>query len=93
VPVSLTIRRIDGSRLRCALCHDDLSADVLTCSICRTVVHEECLNSWRCPTLACPSWSFEIPRPRRSPWSQAIRAMCSMLFVLGLSLLVRAAMH
>ena len=67
---SIRVRRSAGS-VRCAYCHDALeTAEVVTCTGCGTLVHEDCQTD-RCPTLGCDcldDWAWTprpAPRPRR----------------------------
>lgn len=55
--------------VRCAMCHADLDAPLVECPACKTVLHEDCLETLgRCPTLACPTRSAlaspGVPTPR-----------------------------
>lgn len=43
------------SHQQCAVCHDALDLEPITCPLCDTALHGDCAEALgRCPTLGCP---------------------------------------
>ncbi len=66
--MELTAR--DGSRSRCAYCHDRLGGRHVACPRCGTLLHKECVAE-KCPTYGCAHTFARIlvrvvPRPQAS---------------------------
>ncbi len=68
-----TFRAREAGSERCALCHERAGDAAVTCELCRTVCHRECLGELGgCPTIGCAKGRKWSPETTGAPLGMAL---------------------